>query len=221
MALGKNIKALREARGLTLEQLESLSGVDLGTISALEVRDSKRSLYAPALARALGVALEDLLATGAHLLLSPNTNDQQKHLASNVSAAPDVRGRVPLISWVQAGMWNDAVDVYEPGYAEQWIPVLKNGSPNAYALRVRGDSMTAAHGKSYPDGCIIIIDPQQKSPSSGARVIARMKGSGDVTFKVYVEEDSRRWLKPLNPQHPPISDEFEVIGTVTAKYEPE
>lgn len=61
MALGKRVKALREGLGLTLEQLADRSGVDLGTIGALEVRDSSRSKYAAQLATALGVTLEDLL----------------------------------------------------------------------------------------------------------------------------------------------------------------
>src|SRR5690606_25402716 len=61
MALGKNIRMLRELRGYTLERLSELSGVDVGTISALEVRDSARSKYAPAIARALNVSLEQLM----------------------------------------------------------------------------------------------------------------------------------------------------------------
>lgn len=142
-------------------------------------------------------------------------------LHSNVTDGPDIRGRVPLISWVQAGVWSEAVDIYEPGYAEDWLPVLRNGSQHSYALRVQGDSMTAAHGKSYPEGTIIIVDPEQRSPTSGQRIIAKLVGTNAVTFKVFVEEDGRRWLKPLNPQHPPINDEFRVLGTVMAKYEPE
>jgi hypothetical protein len=60
MALGKNIKRHRQARGLTLEQLSDMSGVDLGTIGALEVRDSTRSKYASALAKAMGLSVEQL-----------------------------------------------------------------------------------------------------------------------------------------------------------------
>ncbi len=138
-----------------------------------------------------------------------------------MSPGPDVRGRVPLISWVQAGVWNEAVDIYEPGYAEDWLPVLRNGSPHSYALRVQGDSMTAPHGRSYPEGTIIIVDPEQRSPSSGQRIIAKLVGTNAVTFKVFVDEDGKRWLKPLNPLHEPIRDEFRVLGTVIAKYEPE
>lgn len=56
------MRALRESLGWTLDELAERSGVDLGTISALEVRESSRSKYAGQLAKALGVGLEQLLA---------------------------------------------------------------------------------------------------------------------------------------------------------------
>ncbi len=153
------------------------------------------------------------------IALSSDTPHSYAHVDSDVSPGPDVKGRVPLISWVQAGVWNEAVDIYEPGYAEEWLPILQNGGNHSYALRVEGDSMTSSYGKSYPEGTIIIVNPDLRSPSTGQRVVAKLNGTNKVTFKVFVEEDGRRWLKPLNPQHPPIYDEFDVIGTVTAKYE--
>ncbi|MCW5319657.1 XRE family transcriptional regulator [Verminephrobacter aporrectodeae subsp. tuberculatae] len=61
MALGKQIKHHRTLHGWTLEDLSMRSGVDVGTISALEVRDSKRSEKAQALAKALGLTLDQLL----------------------------------------------------------------------------------------------------------------------------------------------------------------
>lgn len=60
MALGKNIRKRREQLGWTLEQLSDASGVEIGTISALENRDSKRSQFSTALAKALGVTVEGL-----------------------------------------------------------------------------------------------------------------------------------------------------------------
>lgn len=63
MSLGKQIRIHRQAQGLTLEQLSELSGVDVGTISALENRGSKRSQYASKLAKGLGMTLEALEAT--------------------------------------------------------------------------------------------------------------------------------------------------------------
>ena len=63
--VGKELKRLRQVRGLTLEQLSEISGVAVGTISALENRDSSRSQYFPALARALGTTVEELQTTAA------------------------------------------------------------------------------------------------------------------------------------------------------------
>lgn len=65
MALGARIRYYREKAGLTLEQLSEKSGVDVGTISALENRDSSRSKYATALAQGLGMSLEMLEMEGA------------------------------------------------------------------------------------------------------------------------------------------------------------
>lgn len=157
------------------------------------------------------------------LSLSSNTHPSQESAESrvveNVTPAPDIKGRIPLISWVRAGEWSEAVDIYEPGYAERWLPHLKRNGDHTYALRVDGDSMTAPYGKSYPDGCIIFVDPMRRSPSSGDRIIAKLEGANQVTFKTYVEDAGRRWLKPLNPQHPPIMEPFRVLGTVIGKWE--
>lgn len=61
MALGKQIKKYRQFHGWTMEHLSVISDVDIGTIGALEKRDSKRSEKAPALAKALGLTVEQLL----------------------------------------------------------------------------------------------------------------------------------------------------------------
>ena len=143
---------------------------------------------------------------------------------SNVGPATAVRGGdVPLISWVQAGSWNDAQDPLQPGDAEDWLPCSVRHGGGTYALRVRGDSMTAptGGGKTYPAGCIIFVDPEKRLPTNGQRIIAKLQGTDEVTFKVYKEEDGRRWLMPLNPQHEPIREPFDVLGTVILKQEEE
>lgn len=140
--------------------------------------------------------------------------------SENTAPGPDVRQFAPLISWVNAGEWSPAIDIFEPGYAEDWLPCPKNGK-HTYALRVKGDSMTAPYGKSYPDGCIIFVDPDKRSPANGERIIAKLKGSDEVTFKTFQQDAGRVWLKPLNPQHPAIMEPFKVLGTVIGKWEDE
>lgn len=141
--------------------------------------------------------------------------------AENTEPGPEVRGLVPLISWVTAGAFDSANDPLPPGEAEDWLPMPKKNGKHTYALRVRGDSMTAPHGKSYPDGCIIFVDPEKRSPSTGDRIIAKLEGTDEVTFKQFVSDAGRIWLRALNPTYPPIVEEFKVLGTIIGKWEDE
>jgi SOS-response transcriptional repressor LexA len=144
-----------------------------------------------------------------------------KLVSDNTEPGPSLQSEVPVISWVKAGEWAEAADPLMPGDAERWMPCPVKHGPHTFALRVRGDSMTAPYGRSYPEGCVIFVEPDLRSPMNGQRVIAKLAGSNDVTFKVYKEEDGRRWLQALNPAHQPIRDEFRIIGTVIGKWEDE
>lgn len=81
--------------------------------------------------------------------------------------------------------------------------------------------MTAPSGnaRTYPEGCFIFVDPERRSPVNGDRIVACLVGSNEVTFKVFKDEDGRRWLQPLNPSHEPIREPFKVLGTVIGKWE--
>ena len=140
----------------------------------------------------------------------------------NTSQGPDITGLIPLISWVAAGTWNEAIDIFEPGDAEEFLPCPTSHGSRTYALRVEGDSMTAPYGKSYPPGCIIFVDPDQRGGVvNGDRVIAKLNGDNAVTFKVFVEDSGKKFLRALNPQYPSITGEFRILGRVIGKWEPE
>lgn len=145
----------------------------------------------------------------------------QQPVHANTSPGPDLRGKVPLISWIQAGEWCQAADPLLPGQAERWMDCPVSHSSSTFALRVRGDSMTAPHGNSrtYPEGCYIFVDPEKRTPTNGDRVVACLTGTDEVTFKVYKNEDGRQWLQPLNPSHEPIRESFHILGTVLGKWE--
>lgn len=124
-------------------------------------------------------------------------------------------GDVPLISWVQAGAWDEAIDPHEPGYAEDYLPCVVPHSARTFAVRVEGDSMTSPTGRSYPHGTILFVDPEQRGGVvPGDRIIAKLNGDDKVTFKQLAEDRQGRYLKPLNPAHEPIYGEFRVLGKV-------
>lgn len=79
--------------------------------------------------------------------------------------------------------------------------------------------MTAPYGRSYPEGCIIFVDPERRSPVNGDRIVACLADSNEVTFKIFKHEDGRQWLQPLNPSHQPLYESFTVLGTVLGKWE--
>ncbi|MCK5769493.1 S24 family peptidase [Algiphilus sp.] len=127
--------------------------------------------------------------------------------------------KVPILTFVQAGQRHESSEYADANSAEEWISCPKAHSQNSYALRVRNDSMTAPYGKSYPEDCVIFVDPEKLSPLSGQPVIARMLDTGDLVFKLFMEEAGKKWLRPLNPQFPIITEAFEVVGTVIGKWE--
>ena len=163
------------------------------------------------------------LATGYRAMWLVTGKGPKKVISAAVDPAPDARGDVPLIRWVKAGDWSVGEDSLQLGEVQGWLRCPRAHSPRTFALTVRGDSMTALHGNSrtYPAGSVIFVDPEKRTPEDGERVIAKLEGSDDVTFKVYKNEDGRKWLQPLNPSHEPFRDEFRIIGTVIGKWEDE
>lgn len=128
-----------------------------------------------------------------------------------------LRAAVPVISWVQAGELNGVVDLYHPGDAEEWIPALHSRpGPHAFALRVAGDSMTSQAGESFPDGTLLIVDPDV-APTPGRYVIAKDVQTQKATFKRLVTDGGRWYLRPLNQAFPTQEidrPELRIIGVV-------
>ncbi len=167
------------------------------------------------------LAQKTLGISAAYILEGIGSKWWRDHSVENVTPAPSMKGKVPLISWVAASGYCKAEDPYLSCDADHWLDCPVFHSDSTFALRVRGDSMTAPSGASrtYPEGCIIFVDPAKRSPINGDRVIACLEGTDEVTFKVYKNEDGRQWLMPLNPLHEPLREPFKIIGVILGKWE--
>lgn len=77
MAVGKRIRHYREKLGWTLEELETRSGVAVGSISALENRDSSRSKFFSAIASAFGLTVEQLQDEDRDWIDRPLSSEKQ------------------------------------------------------------------------------------------------------------------------------------------------
>lgn len=111
---------------------------------------------------------------------------------------------IPVIGLIAAGAWADAVQ--EPlGYT--WAPF---GGPNAFALRVDGDSMDHI----VMPGANVIIDPDDRALRDG-KAYAVMNELGEATFKTFRNDPARFEPASRNPNHTTIrvgEDGFTVIG---------
>lgn len=132
---------------------------------------------------------------------------------SNVSPAHHPTQKIPIISWVKAGDWAEAMDPFRPGYADDWIDTSATSNINAFALIVHGDSMEP----EFCEGDIVTVDPG-RAYCSGSYVIA--KNGDEATFKQLIIDGSSVFLKPLNERYP-IKDmtgiEMRIVGVVVEK----
>lgn len=144
----------------------------------------------------------------------------------NIELGPTIKGRVPLISWVQAGHWGEVIDNFAPGDAEDWLLYPKGLGPKAYALRVRGISMVNPNGRpSYEEGDVIFVDPD-RLPNHRDRVIVRLDDENEATFKQLFIEGEKMYLKALNPAWPPenpgeiipVNGNATICGVVVGKW---
>ena len=81
-----------------------------------------------------------------------------------------------------------------------------------YALRVIGDSMEP----EFLDGHILIVDPAM-SPEHGTYVIIDYQG--ETTFRQFIVENGRKFLKALNETYPAVElvERYTVRGVVVQR----
>ena len=139
------------------------------------------------------------------------------YYVSNVQATSEETGsrQAPVISWVQAGEWGEAIDLHLPGFGEEFEPVPPTAGPNAFWLRVVGDSMTSQSGLSVPEGHLILVDPDIQA-DNGSLVVAKLDDTQEVTFKQLVVDAGQKYLKPLNRDYRtiPINGNCRIVGVV-------
>jgi SOS-response transcriptional repressor LexA len=141
-----------------------------------------------------------------------------------VEPGPELQGKVPIISWVQAGNFATVLDkLHSEGVAVEWAATTVPIHKHTYALRIRGDSMTSPTGEpTFADGQVIIVEPDAvREPEAlvGQFVIVKRAGESETTFKQLVKDSGRFYLKPLNPQYPilPLNKADVICGVVRQK----
>lgn len=182
MDLIEKLEAYRIARGLKRVDMARIFGVDQQRYNNWVYRNSLPKQFYPK-AQAL------LKAAG-------NTD-----IAENVAPYHGSVGKLPLISFVRAGNWDEVMNPYELQDAEAWLASPIPHSDRAFLLRNKGISMfNPRTGEGYPDGCILQIDPEVEV-KNGSDVIIRTPDGG-VTFKQLSMSHEGNYLHAINPDWP-------------------
>lgn len=93
MSLGSQVQKYREAADLRFRELADLSGVEVGTINALEKRNSNRSVHFAALAKALGLSIEQLADEA-----TDHTRRVLQHIQSQRQPKPATTAPHPMVT---------------------------------------------------------------------------------------------------------------------------
>lgn len=206
--LAERLKEARSDKGLSQTALAKLVGIGQATVASIENGRNRGSTYITKIARVLDVSPE-WLADGIG-------DKSASKLDNNVRPITTPGRQIPIIDYVQAGMWREITDPFPPGAAFEYIISFSELSDNAFALRIRGDSMSP----EFVEGDVIVVDPAVV-PRPGSFVVAK-NGGEEATFKKYrsrgVDQhgDDIFELVPLNDDYPTLrSDETHcfVIGT--------
>ncbi|MCQ2989025.1 XRE family transcriptional regulator [Pseudomonas tremae] len=203
--LASRVLAKRTELGMSQQQLADRAGVSQVTIQHLESGRNLTSKKLVDIGRALNVSAE--------WLMSGESDTRREHSNVADTRQPDRYYRYPVISWVSAGAWAEAVEPYPAGSSDSYQYSDYQAKGPAFWLEVKGDSMTAPNGVSVPEGQLILVDTQADA-KPGKLVIAKLSASNEATFKKLVEDGGVRYLKPLNSSYPIIKfeEDCKIIG---------
>ena len=216
---GQRIRALRRSKKLTQAQLAKIAGV-----SSPAVTEWEKDSYLPKAASLDAMAKEFNVSTDYILKgiegENPVTEVQQatvSHEASNISFNGKPLRKIPVLDFVQAGLWRGVVyDGIHP-IGHTYTDYEGINPQDVFGVTVDGMSMSPR----FMPNDELVIDPNL-APQPGNFVIAQ-NGDYEVTFKKYrvtgYDEEGREQfqLVPLNPDFgvlDSVQHRISIIGVV-------
>lgn len=184
---GKRIAGARALKGLTQTALAKKIGTTQQQIARYESgeNDVKSSVILK-ISAALGVTISYLL--GLDESPFPSSTSQARPVAGDAS--------LPFVGCIAAGVSREAMEF--DGERRWASPGVVKRHPNAFLLRVSGDSMNLM----YPEGCLVAVDPDDCEVKSGKVYAVLVNGCAAALKQVFCVGDTIV-LHPLssNPEH--------------------
>ena len=200
--VGSRLRFRRKQKKLTQRDVAEWAGVSASAVTQWENDSTKLS------GENLVLACQCLRCSPEWLIFG--TGDIENGININLISVREV----PVISWVQAGNWTEVIG--DP--ANELVKTTKKLSESAFALRVKGHSMTSSQELSIPDGSVVIVEPEYGfvDEANGKIVIAQPVSGGEATIKKLAIVPPFSYLIPLNPAFKPIevNQDTKLIGIV-------
>lgn len=194
----KNVRAIRQKHDLTQKQFADALDVAEQTVIKWEggsIEKPRQKSVIASICDRFSVTEQDLFgfADGFYSKLYGLTNAPANAIAAKASNS----AFLPLRGKVHAGDPQDPENL--DGMVELPASVAAN-HPHAYFLEVMGDCMD----KVYPDGCLILVDPDQM-PADGSIAAVSIDGTDYVMRRLH-KGASSMMLSPesTNPEHKDI-----------------
>jgi len=170
--IGEQAKEFREAQGWSYTRMAQEvtkrqgSPVSRQLITQLEEKGDRRPHYLIALAQVMGVSIDALLTGNSPAPVPAKFEDLQPEEAGSMSKHTR---RVPVVGTARMGDdgYYDEIS-FAPGAGDGHIDIATT-DPNAYGLRVRGNSMMPA----IRDGWYVLVEPNG-TPSVGEYVLIKL-----------------------------------------------
>ncbi|EKZ6360731.1 TPA: S24 family peptidase [Klebsiella aerogenes] len=196
--VGQRIKRLRERLKLSQAELAEKCGWGYQSRIGNYERDTR------------SISVEDAVVLASALNVSPG--ELLFGTPDNADFISPGQRSVPVVSYIQAGMFAEADSVLSPEGIEESISFDGPASNLVFALRIKGDSMEP----EFKEGDTVIIDPAVY-PHPGEFVVAK-NGQHEATFKKYRSKaDGGFELVPLNQDYPTLDSakhKVTIIGTM-------
>ncbi|BEE11808.1 repressor [Aeromonas veronii] len=218
MHISDRILSRRTALGLSKTALAKAIGISGVSVGKWESGlNQPKGRYLNDLAAALGVSV-DWLLTGKEEGTAGVAESSFPGYRNVEPAVIPQGGRVPILSYVQAGNWREMCEQATTfdGNVE-YVTASVDIGPCGFGLWLRGNSMTP----QFNEGDLVIVDPDEQ-PRPGDFVVAK-NGSDEATFKKYrprgIDEHGQEVfeLVPLNDDYPPMYSDrqhIEIIGVM-------
>lgn len=194
--LGENIRRLIKIRSTSQEEVAKKADITQVALHKIITGKTKKTGSLVEIARALGVTAEILVSRPIEVQEGKTDHNNP----NNFELYHGKLGKLPLISFIQAGSWDEAMDPYELNDVEEWLYSPIPAGPRGFLVRNRGLSMHNGQEDGYPDGAILVMDPDVEADHD-SDVIARTP-EGKTTFKrLQIDQDGKHLLA-LNPSWP-------------------